>query len=619
MPYGYVGKVLRVNLTDRCISVEEPDDDWYRKYMGGSAVVAYYLLKEVPEDCDPLGPKNKLIFATGALTGTPLAGSGRNSVGAKSPLTGGFGDAQGGGFWMTELKKAGFDHIIVEGQSDEPVYLFIDDQDVKIRDASHLWGKDTAEVEELIREDVGDDKVRVTQCGIGGENLVRYACVVNDLTHFPGRTGMGAVMGSKKLRAVAVRGSGDIEVADRDKMMEYSRMMNQAVNSGERSAGLKDTGTAGGVVNLKTSGGLPTRNFQEGDFEGAEKISGQTMRDTILVDRENCYACPVYCKRVVASEEYDVDPTYGGPEYETIGSLGSNCGIDDLEAIAKGNEMCNRWGLDTISCGMTISFVMECFERGILSEEDLDGISANFGNADAMLQLVEKIARREGVGQLLAEGAARVAEEIGPEAQPLALHVKGQEVPMHEPRLKQALGVGYSVSPTGADHCHNMHDTAYAKSADSLNIYGITDPLPPSDLSDAKVRMLYYDSNWKHLQNCAVMCQFVAWSTRELIEISRAVTGWDTRLYELLKVGERACTMARIFNLRAGFDDRDDELNTRYFRGHEKGPIAGLGIDRKEFNKARLTYYRIMGWDDLGRPTPARLAELGIDWAKELL
>ncbi len=619
MPYGYVGKVLRVNLTDRTVTVDEPDDEWYRKYMGGSAVVAYYLLNEVPADCDPLGPENKLIFATGALTGTPLAGSGRNSVGAKSPLTGGFGDSQGGGFWMTELKKAGFDHIVVEGQADEPVYLYINDQDVEIRDGDHLWGKDTAEVEELIRDDVDNTSVRITQCGIGGENLVRYACVVNDLTHFCGRTGMGAVMGSKKLRAIAVRGTDKVEVADSDEVMEWARFMNKEVNEGNRSAGLKETGTAGIVPGLKASGGLPTRNFQEGDFEGAEDISGQTMNETILVDRESCHACPVFCKRVVESEEYDVDPTYGGPEYETLGALGSNCGVDDLEAVAKGNELCNRWGLDTISCGMTISFVMECYERGILTEDDLDGISANFGNGEALVELVEKIAKRDGIGDLLAEGCARAAEEFGPETEPLALHVKGQEIPMHEPRLKQALGIGYAVSPTGADHCHNIHDTAYVESADSLNIFGVTEPLPADDLSDGKVRMAYYVTNWKHLLNCAVVCQFVAWSTREFIEITRATTGWDTSLYELVKVGERAATMARIFNLQAGFDDRDDDLDSRYFRGHEKGPIAGVGIDRKKFNQGRLSYYQMMGWDELGRPTSSRLGELGIDWAKELL
>ncbi|MFO8059040.1 MAG: aldehyde ferredoxin oxidoreductase family protein [Bacillota bacterium] len=617
MPYGYMGKVLRVNLSDRTTTVEEPGDDWYRKYMGGTAVVAYYLLNEVPADCDPLGPENKIIFATGPMTGTPLAGSGRNSVGAKSPLSGGFGDAQGGGWWMVELKKAGFDHIVLEGAADAPVYLWIDDGEVEIRDAERLWGRDTGEVEDLIREELGDDRIRITQCGIAGENLVRFACVVNDLTHFPGRTGVGAVMGSKKLRAIAVRGTGEIPVADSDEVTRYARMMNRAVASGERSAGMKDTGTPATVTSLNVMGGLPTRNFQEGQFEGAEAISGQTLRDTLLVDRDNCHACPIYCKRVVGGDKYGVDPRYGGPEYETLGSLGSNCGIDDLEAVCKGNDLCNRWGLDTISCGMTISFVMECYERGVLKADDLDGLEAGFGNAEAMLELIEKIAHREGVGDLLAEGSARAAEQLGPQAEPLSINVKRQELPMHEPRLKHALGVGYTISPTGADHNHNLHDTAYVSSADALDIYGVTSPLPADDLSGAKVRMLYCVSTYKHMQNCAIMCYFVSWSVREFLEITRAVTGWDTSVYDLLKIGERAATMARLFNLRCGFNDRDDALNKRFSTPFTSGPIAGTAIDPKVLDEARLTYYHMMGWDDLGRPTQDRLVELGIEWLND--
>ncbi len=619
MPYGYMGKILRVNLTDGTTEIEEPSEQWYRKYMGGTAVIADILLREVPADCDPLGPENKLVFATGVLTGTPLAGSGRNSVGAKSPLTGGFGDTQGGGWWMVELKKAGFDHIIVEGQADRPVYIWINDGEVQIRDAEDLWGRDTADVQEMIQEEVDAPDARVVQCGVAGENMVRYACVVNDLTHFSGRTGMGAVMGAKKLRAVAVRGTGKVEVADSDKTMEYSRMMNRAVAQGERSAGMKDTGTPATVMSLQESGGLPTRNFQEGQFEGAESISGQVMRDTLLVERDNCFACPVYCKRVVAEDTYGTDPKYGGPEYETLGSLGSNCGIDDLEAVCKGNELCNRWGIDTISCGMTISFVMECYERGIVSAEDLDGIEAPFGDADAMLKLIEKIAQRDGIGAVLAEGVARAAKEFGPQAEPLALHIKGQEVPMHEPRLKQALGLGYSVSPTGADHCHNIHDTAFASSADGLNVFGITEPLAADDLTDPKVRMMYCVSTFQHLRNCAVLCQFVAWSYRETLEITRAATGWDTSLYELLKVGERAVTLTRLYNLQAGFNDRDDKLNERFFRPFTDGPIKGIAPDTKELDRARVTYYHMMGWDDLGRPTASRLAELGIEQFAEMI
>jgi len=618
VPKGFVGKVLRVDLTEGKTWIEEPPESWYRTYFGGSAVVAYYLLKEVPTDCDPLGPENRLIFATGPLTGTPIAGSGRNNVGAKSPLTGGFGDAQGGGYWMTELKKAGFDHVVIQGRAPSPVYLWIKDGEVEIRDAGHLWGKETGEVEDLIREELDVPGIRITQCGIAGENLVRYACVINDLTHFPGRTGMGAVMGSKNLRALAVKGSNNVELDDRDRVMELARLMGTEVREGIRAESLHQHGTPGGVMALDAGGGLPTNNFQFGNFEGAEKISGPTMTETILVERDTCHACPIYCKRVVKCDEYGgVDPRYGGPEYETVGSIGSNCGIDDLAAISKGNEICNKLGMDTISAGMVVSFAMECFERGVLSKEDLDGIELCFGNSAGMIALLEKIAHREGVGDLMAEGAAKAARKIGPQALELALTIKGLEVPMHEPRFKHALGVGYAVSPTGADHMHNMHDTAFENSADAANVFGITEPVPIDDLSGRKMRLFYYESNWRHMQNTTVSCMFVPWTKREYVDAMRAVTGWDTSVYELVKAGERAATLARVFNLRCGFDDRDDMLNDRFFTAFTRGPLEGKEIDRKVFNRAMISYYHMMGWDDLGRPTPDRLTELGVEWVVE--
>ena len=617
MANGFLGNILRVNLTNETIEVEHPPEAWYRTYLGGTAVIAYYLLNEVPADCDPLGPENKLIFATGPLTGTPIAGGGRNGVGAKSPLTGGFGDSQGGGFWMAELKRAGFDHIIIEGQADRPVYLWVRDGKAELRDAEALWGRDTAVVQKMIQEELDDPAIRVTQCGIAGENQVRFACVVNDLTHFAGRTGMGAVMGAKRLKAIAVRGTQQVPVADRDEVLKLARRLSEDVRAGTRNAALHDTGTAGGVMGLKATGGLPTRNFQEGDFEQAEAISGPTMRDTILIDRETCFACPIFCKRVVKSEAYDVDPVYGGPEYETIGSLGSNCGIDDLPAIAKGNEMCNRWGMDTISAGMTISWAMECVERGILSPSDFDGIPLKFGEPEGMLKLLEKMAHRDGVGDLLAEGSARAARHFGPQAESVTLTIKGQEIPMHEPRLKYGLGLGYAVSPTGADHCHNMHDTAFENDVASVSAFGVIKPLPADDLSAEKVRLFYYQSCWQHWLNSAVMCQFVGWTKHELLDAMRAVTGWDTSLFEMLKTGERAATLGRLFNLRVGFDDRDDELNERFFRAFKKGPLAAKWMDHKVFNRARVTYYHMMGWDDLGRPTPSRLSELDLGWARE--
>jgi len=619
---GYQGKVLRVDLSSREIGIEEHDDTFYRRYWGGRGLIAYYLLKELPKGADPLGPENLLVFAAGPLTGVPVAGSGRNSVGAKSPLTGGYGDAEGGGFFGAELKRAGFDGIVVKGRSEKPVYLLIRDGEVELRDASHLWGKTTGEVEDLIKEELGDQLVRISQCGPAGENQVRFACVVNDLTHFAGRTGMGAVMGSKNLRAIAVRGTKPVPLADGVKVRELARWMVE--NAPKLSAGLTDTGTAGGTVSLSVAGGLPTRNFQEGSFEGAESISGQKMKETILIDRDTCYACPIKCKRVVkADTPYKVDPRYGGPEYETIGSLGSTLGIDDIVAVSKGNELCAAYGLDSISTGVTIGFAMECFEKGILTEEDTGGLDLRFGNKDAALKVIELIAKREGLGDLLALGTHRAAARIGKGAIELAMQVRGQEIPMHEPRLKYALGIGYALSPTGADHCHNMHDTLYEKAGSramaELHGLGILDPLPFNDLSPEKIHMFWHITNLRTFCNVAVICQFVPWSIIQLEDLVRAATGWNTTAVEILAAGERANILARIFNLREGLDVSAEKLPKRFFQPFGSGPLAGKAADPKVWEEAKRTAYRMAGWTEEGVPTPECLARLSISWAGEHL
>ncbi|HHX28298.1 MAG: aldehyde ferredoxin oxidoreductase family protein [Bacillota bacterium] len=613
---GYAGKILRVDLTRRSISVEEPPETFYRKYFGGTGFIAHYLLKEVPKGADPLGPLNKVIFALGPMTGHPLPGSGRNSVGAKSPLTGGIGFSEAGGFWGAELKRAGFDAIIVEGKSETPCYIYIKDGTAEIRDGSAIWGKTTGEVEAIIKKEIGDDRLRVAQCGIAGENKVRYACVLNDVSHAYGRGGIGAVMGSKNLRAIAVRGTKNISSSEPEKLRELARWF---AEHKERWEGLKDTGTAGGVVSLNTQSALPTKNFQFGQFEGHGKISGQTLRDTILVDRDNCYACPIHCKRVVKTgPPYNVDPKYGGPEYETIGSLGSTCGVDDLEAICKGNELCNAYGLDTISAGVTIALAMECFEKGLLTLDQLDGIEARFGNAGAMLALLEKIARREGVGDLLAEGSLRAAKAIGKGAEELAIHVKGQEVPMHEPRLKMGLGVGYALSPTGADHCHNIHDTGFAKGSPAARAFGLLEPIPANDLGPDKVRLLVYLLSQRHFGNCVGLCSFVGWSDDQVVEMVRAATGWNSNLWELLKTGERAMTLARLFNIREGFTDEDDVLPKRFYEPFLTGPLEGVAPTPDQVEKAKRDYYEMMGWDrETGIPGRAKAVELDIEWARE--
>ena len=620
---GYAGKILRVNLSNKKISIEEPDDEFYRRYFGGTALIGYYLLKELKPGIDPLGPDNKLIFSSGVITGTPCAGSGRSGVGSKSPLTGGWGDSQGGGFWPEELKRAGWDAIIIEGRAANPVYLWIEDDKVEIRDASHLWGKTTNEVEKQIQSETGDKKVRVAQIGPAGEKMVRLACILNDITHAYGRNGHGAVMGSKKLRAIAVRGHQPLPLANPQKVRQVARWLvdNYKVLAGT----MTDYGTARMVSILNDGGILPTRNFQQGQLEGYMDISGPTMAETILVKRGNCYACPINCKREVkVGPPYNVDPVYGGPEYETLASLGSLCGIDDLKAIAKGNQSCNAYGLDTIGTGTSIAFAMECFEKGILTKEDAGGIELKFGNAEAMTAMVDMIARREGLGDILAEGVKRAADKIGHGAAKYAMHIKGQEVPMHDPRGKIGLGLGYATSPTGADHCHNIHDTALTIKGQGLmglmNALGVIEPLSALDLGPAKVRMFQYLANWRHFQNCAVMCIFVPLSPGHLVELVNGATGWNTTVWELMKVGERALALARVFNAREGYSSKDDIIPDRFYEAFTSGPLKGKEIGRGTMEQALQTYYGMSGWDpERAVPTVEKLQELDLAWVIEEL
>jgi len=619
---GFTDRILFVDLSTGKTEIESRGETFYRMYFGGRALIAHELLTRTSAGVDPLGPENILVCAPGVITGAPIGGTGRNSVGAKSPLTGCFGDAEAGGYWGAELKKAGYDAIILTGASETPAYLSITDEKVEVRDARGLSGKKTAEADEVIRHEIGDGSVRIAQIGPAGERRVRFACVVNDLHHFAGRTGMGAVMGSKNLRAIAVRGSGKIVPKDPDTFAGVADWLKD--NHRKLTGELHDTGTMSVLLPLHLSGGLPTRNFLESSFEGAERISGEALKEKLLVSRNTCYACPVRCKRVIeASEPWEIDRVYGGPEYETAAALGSNCGVDDLRAVSKAGELCNACGLDTISTGMVISFAMECFEKGVLESSDTDGLDLCFGNGEVMIKMIEKIARREGLGDLLAEGVKRAAQKLGGRAMDFALEVKGQELPMHEPRYKHGMGLGYAVSATGADHCHNIHDTLYARRSrylEDLSPLGILEPLDARDLGEEKVRLYMYESTFKNFQNCAVLCYFVPYRHNDVVDLVRGVTGWDTSLWEIMKVGQRAVNLTRVYNVREGFDADDDRLPGRFFEPLGSGPLEGVSIDRTKFDRARRSFYRMMGWSvKKGVPGPGVLQELGIGWSHRIM
>jgi aldehyde:ferredoxin oxidoreductase len=379
-------------------------------------------------------------------------------------------------------------------------------------------------------------------------------------------------------------------------------------------------GTASSVLPNDAMGNLPTYNFREGSFDRAEKISGERLRDSLLVDRETCYACPIRCKRIVQAEEpYPLETQYGGPEYETIGAFGSLCGVDDLPAIARANQLCNAYTIDTISTGVSIAFGMECFEQGLINEKDTGGLALKFGNAKAMVEMVTRIARREGIGDLLALGVERAAKAIGGDAEQYAMHVKGLEIPMHNPRLKQGLGMGYAVASIGADHMQGLHDTSYINAGPTE--VGLLDPLPPYDLSPAKVRMFSYLQRQWSSWNCLLMCDHCGemYDPARLNDLVRGVTGWNTTVWELMKAGERSLTLARTFNMREGLSTADDWLPERFFAPQPSTPPPGIAVDRQDLRQAVDLYYEMMGWDAKGVPTRAKLIELGIDWVIDQL
>lgn len=624
MSYGYLGKVIRINLTTSSIIIEEKDDLFYRTHLGGKGIIAYYLLKEVLPGIDPMSPDNKMIFATGILTGAPVSGLSRFAVGAKSPLTGGFGQSEAGGFWGPELKRAGYDAIIIEGKAEKPVYIAICDETIEIKDAAHLWGKETGEAQDIIRKDMNDERVRVAQIGPGGENLVKYACIVNELKHFNGRNGLGTVMGSKNLKAVAVRGTKDIPFADSQKVREIKKKIIDICAKNPLSIALLEGGSSAGIITVNANGLLPTRNFIDGEFKDAENIGAEAMKEKILKKREGCYACAIRCKRAVEvkREDFTVDIKYGGPEYETLGALGSLCGIGDIELIAKFNEICNKFTIDTISTGCTIAFVMECFEKGILTKEDLGGVEARFGNADAVFKLIDMIIKREGIGDLLAEGSDVAAKKIGKGAEGCSMTVKGQEIALHDPRGKIGTALGYAVSENGPDHVVAAHDTLLTQQGfvmDSVAPLGIFDALSPVDISWKKVRRFTHLEYWYSFFNMAGVCIFGGIPRGpvpldDIIDLIKAVTGWDTSLWEIMKAGERAANMARIYNIREGFDKEDDILPERSYEPIGNGKLKGTSISREKFAEAVSTYYSMMGWDEEGVPTKGKLLELNLEY-----
>jgi len=631
MPFGYNGKILHVDLTTGDLQEENPTEAFYRMYMGGSAMGLFYILRDMPKGADPLAPENVLTLFTSVTTGAPISGQSRINANSKSPISGAIGDSQAGGYFPAEMKFAGFDGIVIKGRSPKPVYLALLDGKAELRDAAHLMGKKTGEVDSLLREAMGDKKIEILQHGIAAERGVLFSSLVNMSNRHNGRTGMGLVMASKNLKAVVVRGKKKVELADPKSVIALNRTGPKEVPNNPDMDSLAKYGTAGVVMSQNMYGTLPAMNYDEGQFLGADAISGERMAETILKERETCYACVVRCKRVVEIQEgpHKVDPYYGGPEYETAGTFGSYCGIGDLGAIAAANQICNEYAVDTIACGATIAFAMECFEKGIITTAHTGGMQLKFGNADAMLETLNQIVTNTGpLGTVLSQGSERAAKTWGNGADECLITVKGAEAPAHMPQAKRSLGLIYAVNPFGADHQSSEHDWMIEDGMASdlymkrLALLGMPDKLPSLSLGPEKVKFAYLTEVFYSMLDTVELCQFVwgpAWTLygpQETADFVSAVTGWTVSVEELMDVGKRRLNMMRVFNAREGFDRKQDKLPKKFFKALKgSGPTAGVALQRDEIEAALDEYYRLAGWTADGLPTSQTLADLGIAWA----
>ena len=597
---GWLGKILRVNLTKGETKTEEMDKDLAAKFVGGRGLGSKIFCDEVNPQMDPFSSDNKLIMATGPLTGTSASASGRYMVVTKSPLTGTIASSNSGGHFGAELKYAGFDLIVIEGKAKDPVYLFVEDGKAELRDAKHIWGKTTHETTDQILSETDMD-ARVACIGPAGEKLVRFACIINDKHRAAGRSGVGAVMGSKNLKAVAVKGSGSVTVANKDAFRKATLDRFQKIKASVvTSQGLPKYGTAVLINVINQHGILPTKNFREGVFEGAEKISGETMAEEILIRNRACFSCPIACGRVTRV----TNPKYGyfgeGPEYEPDWALGACCGVDNLEAIGKANYLCDTLGLDSISAGVTIACGMELFEKGIITAKEV-GRSLYFGDADAVVEMIRATGYREGFGNLLAEGSYRLAEKFGhPE---YSMSVKKQEFPAYDGRGVQGMGLQYATSNRGACHVRGYMI--------SPEILGVPQKLDPFE-TEEKAGWTKTFQDLTAVVDSAGLCLFntFAFGGPEILEYLKAATGIEISLDEMMKAGERIWNLERLFNLKSGLTGKDDRLPDRIVKEPMPGgPAKGKVV---ELDKMLPEYYSLRGWDKEGVPTKEKLKELGL-------
>ena len=607
--YGWIGKILRVDLTAGICSYEALDPAIYKDYIGGRGLGIYYLNRELDPKCDPLSSENLLVMATGPLTGTGAPTGARYMVMTKSPLTGAITCSNSGGMFPTEMKRTGLDAIVISGQAKAPVYLWINQGRAEIRSAAHLWGKNTHETTDMLVNET-DARARVACIGPAGEKKVLFASIMNDRNRAAGRSGVGAVMGSKNLKAVVVRGKGKVEFADKDRFMTFNQEILDRFKENVKKTplGLTIHGTAGVVVATQNFGVLPTKNWQQGTFDGWEKIQGEELTGRFLVKNSACYGCPIGCGRKTKVEEPKFAGQGEGPEYETIYAMGSNCMVDDLAAIAKANYICNELGMDTITMGATIACAMELVDRGYLQEDQV-GRTLKWGDAEALVELTRMTGDRQGFGDQLAEGSYRLCDRYGhPELAPVS---KKQEFPGYEPRGAQAMGLAYATSPIGGSHMRG--DPAY------FELFGIPEYMDPHQWQ-GKGKVTKAHQDFFAIIDSAGLCVFFAvrnLAAKDLgvapvgiLEYMNAATGADYTLEELMQAGERIINAERLFLVKAGFTRKDDSLPKRLTEEPAPtGPAKGLVCHLQEMLDE---YYKARGWTEDGLPGEEVLRRLGL-------
>lgn len=608
---GYAGKLLRVNLSLSEITEEKLDPRLLQDYIGGTGLGVKLLYDELPPETAPLSPQAKIIFATGPITATLLGTAGRYQVCFKSPLTGILCDSSSGGHWGAELKQTGFDVLILEGKAARPVYLYIRDGFAELRPAEAWWGVDTYSTIEGLQVEVGDPKARVLCIGPAGENGVLYSCMVNDTGRTPGRGGTGAVMGSKNLKAIVVRGTQRVELADPDGYKQAAIAINKLNATSPDVANLRVFGTPEVMDNSWPVGDIPVKNWSVGSYESlCTSLGGKKMRETILVPHVACHYCSIGCSRWVRIQEGEFKMDAAGPEYETLGALGSMCLVDDLEAVSYAAHLCNLYGLDTISCGSTIAFAMECFEKGLITIEDTGGLELAWGDKHVLIRLVEQIAFGEGIGKLLGLGTRKTAERLGNGSIDFAVQVKGLELPMHDPRAFFSWASNYSTSPRGGCHLHGM-SAIYENKQDPIPEWGLTGYYQRQS-NEGKAQITRLAQDWAYILNSMVICYFATFTLQpsDLARLLNTATGFSYTPQDLLFIADRINALYRAYNYRCGVRRKDDSLPARVLTSLAEGGTAGKVPDL-EYQLAE--YYALRQWEPDGKPSRESLEALGLD------